>query len=250
MNFSIQLYSLREISQTPKDFLALFPKLKALGFDGVEFAGYHGLSAEDIRAALDKAGLVATGTHMSLNDLRLENLPATITFCKTLGMNKIGIGSAPHSTPEETAATCAVLKKASEAAAPYGITIYYHNHSSEFKRFADGTMPIDQFFAACALQIDTCWSCVAGVDNDTFLPEHKNQICSIHIKDATMDGRGRVLGEGEVDLLTVVRAAKEMGLDWLVLEHEGDAPGAIFEEVARCAAWLKTNIGGVTYANV
>ena len=103
MKFSIQLYTLRDLVKSAEDFLALFPKLKALGFDGVEFAGYHGLSAEAIRKALDDAGLVATGCHMGLGDLKPEKLPATIAFCKTLGMDKIGVGGASHDDPEDTA---------------------------------------------------------------------------------------------------------------------------------------------------
>jgi len=238
MKFSVQLYSLRDVTPDQESFLAIFPKLKALGFDGLEFAGYHGLSAWEIRAALDNAGLVATGCHMGLNDLRLENLPDTIEFCRTLGMDKIGIGGAPHKTPEETAETCAVLKDAYEAALPQGITIYYHNHSGEFEPFQDGTLAIDTFKDACALQVDTYWSFCAGADNYQFITENRDRICSLHIKDGV--GReGRALGEGECDLATVVRAAKEIGLEWLVLEDE--SRGDQMESVARGAAWLKAN---------
>jgi hypothetical protein len=130
MKFSVQLYS--------------------------EFAGYHGCSAGELRAALDDAGMVADGCHMGLNDLRLENLPKTIEFCKTLGMDKIGIGGAPHATARMTAKSCTVLKKAHAAALPQGITIYYHNHSGEFKPFRNKVLAIDMFKAACALQVPWC----------------------------------------------------------------------------------------------
>jgi len=238
MKFSLQLYSLRDMAKDQESFLALFPKLKALGFDGVEFAGYHGLSAETIRAALDDAGLVATGCHMGLNDLRLENLPATIAFCKTLGMDMIGIGGAPHATAKMTAKSCTVLKKAYAAALPQGITIYYHNHSGEFKPFRNGVLAIDMFKAACALQVDTYWSFCAGADNYRFITENRDRICSLHIKDG-VKREGRALGEGDCDLATVVRAAKEIGLEWLVLEDESRGGG--IESVAKGAEWLRAN---------
>jgi len=238
MKFSVQLYSLRDLVSDGESFLALFPKLKALGFDGVEFAGYHGLSAETIRKALDDAGLVATGCHMGLNDLTLKNLPATIAFCKTLGMSMIGIGGAPHATARMTAMSCTVLRKATAAALPQGITIYYHNHSGEFKPFRNGVLAIDMFKEACALQVDTYWSFAAGADNYRFLTENRDRICSVHIKDG--EGReGRALGEGNCDLHTVVRAAKEIGLEWLVLEDE--SRGDQMESVAKGARWLKAN---------
>ena len=238
MKFSLQLYSLRDMTPDGESFLALFPRLKALGFDGVEFAGYHGLSAEEIRKALDGAGLVATGCHMGLNDLRLENLPTTIAFCKTLGMDKIGIGGAPHRTAKDTAKSCTVLKRAYAAALPQGITIYYHNHSGEFKPFRNGVLAIDMFKAACALQVDTYWSFAAGADNYNYITENKDRICSLHIKDGV--GReGRALGEGECDLAAVVRAAKEIGLEWLGLEDESRGSG--IESVAKGAQWLQEN---------
>jgi len=238
MKFSVQLYSIRDMVKDKESFLALFAQLKALGFDGVEFAGYHGCSAEEIRAATDAAGIVATGCHMGLNDLKPENLPATIAFCKALGMDKIGIGGAPHATARMTKKSCTVLKKAYAAALPQGITIYYHNHSGEFKPFRNGMLAIDMFKEACSLQVDTYWSFCAGADNYKFLTENKDRICSVHIKDGK--GReGRALGEGDCDLATVVRAAKEIGLEWLVLEDESRGSG--IDSVAKGAAWLKGN---------
>ena len=240
MKFSVQLYSLRDLAKDGASFLALFPKLKELGFSGVEFAGYHGLSAGEIRKALDDAGLVATGCHMGLGDLKPENLPKTIEFCKTLGMDMIGVGGAPHTTARMTAKSCTVLTRAYRAALPQGITIYYHNHSGEFRPFRNKTLAIDAFKAACALQLDTYWSFCAGVDNWKFIMENKDRICSVHIKDGK--GReGRALGEGDCDLATVVRAAKEIGLEWLVLEDE--SRGDQMASVAKGAAWLKANAG-------
>ncbi len=239
MKFAVQLYSLRELFEWEDDFLAIFPKLKALGFDGVEFAGYFGLEAEVIRAALDEAGLVAVGTHMGLNDLRLENLPATIKYCKTLGMRHIGIGGAPHGTPEDTAATCAVLKAAYEEGLKHDVVIYYHNHVGEFIPFADGSLAIDSFLAACPLQLDTCWSFCGGVDNYQYLTEHKDQICLVHIKDCTEDHKSAALGEGTVDLAAVVKGAKEIGLEWLILEDETQGTG--MGSVTKGIQWLKAN---------
>ncbi|MCL2299100.1 MAG: sugar phosphate isomerase/epimerase [Firmicutes bacterium] len=240
MKFSVQLYSLRDLTPDKESFLGIFPKVKAMGFDGVEFAGYHGASAEELRAALDGAGLVATGCHMGLNDLRQENLPATIAFCKTLGMDMIGIGGAPHATARMTAKSCTVLKRAYAAALPQGYTIYYHNHSGEFKPFRNGVLAIDMFKAACALQVDTYWSFHAGADNWKFLMENKDRICSLHIKDGV--GReGRALGEGNCDLATVVKAAREIGLEWLVLEDE--SRGDQMKSVSTGAKWLKENAG-------
>ena len=51
MKFAVQLYTLRAQSETKEDS-STFPENQGSGFDGVEFAGYHDLSAEEIKAAL------------------------------------------------------------------------------------------------------------------------------------------------------------------------------------------------------
>lgn len=239
MKYAVQLYSLRHHMENGENFFDILKKVKDIGFDGVEFAGYHGYTAEEIKAKLDEYGLVAAGTHMGLKDLTAENLPATIKFCSTLGMNKIGIGGAPHKTLEEVTATSAVLKYAYDEAKKQGITIYYHNHCEEFHPLEDGRYPIDILKAACALQIDTYWSFYAGVDNYKFITENKDYITALHIKDG-IDGTPKALGEGNNDLLAVSKAARDIGMEWVVLENDDPEPDGI-SDITRSMKYLKEN---------
>jgi len=241
MKFSIQLYTLRDMVKKPEDMYALFPKLKELGFDGVELGGtINQDEAKKLRRALDEAGLVATSAHFGLGDLKPKKLQKTLDFCKTLGMPMVGIGGADHGTPRQAAKSCAVLKAANEAAAAQGITVHYHNHESEFEPYRDGTLAIDLFMAACPLELDTHWSFCAGVDNFAFLTEHKDRICAIHIKDGVGKDT-RALGEGETDLDAVVRGAKAIGMEWLVLENDTPKPDGL-SDAARSMEWLKANV--------
>jgi len=63
-----------------------------MGYQGVEFAGYYGLTAEQLRKLLDDNGIVCCGTHTGLDTLLGDNLEKTIEFNKTLG-NKYLIGT-------------------------------------------------------------------------------------------------------------------------------------------------------------
>ena len=74
---SVQLYSVRDHIKSGEDLLAVLPKVKALGYDGVEFAGYFDLPADTLRKALDDAGLVAVGTHTNIKNFTPENLEET-----------------------------------------------------------------------------------------------------------------------------------------------------------------------------
>src|SRR5882672_2433351 len=57
----LQLYSLREQCKT--DLPGMLAAVSKIGYKGVEFAGYHGRSAKDLRKMLDDNGIVACGTH-------------------------------------------------------------------------------------------------------------------------------------------------------------------------------------------
>ena len=71
---ALQLYSLNRYVNTLKgadgkvDLELLLSNVAAIGFKGVEFAGYYGYDAKGIRAALKNAGIKACGTHVGNTD--------------------------------------------------------------------------------------------------------------------------------------------------------------------------------------
>src|ERR1044072_9958668 len=64
---AVQVYSVREIAQ--KDTAGTLAKIAKIGYQGVEFAGYYGHSAPDLRKILDDNGLKTAGTHTALDTL-------------------------------------------------------------------------------------------------------------------------------------------------------------------------------------
>ena len=242
MKFAVQLYSLRHHIKTGEDMLNILEKVKGLGFDGVEFAGFFGLSAEALKAKLDETGLKCVGAHMGLDDFTPEKLPETLKFIKTLGSPYAGIGGADFRTETSLKRIINVMGSADEEAMKQGVKVYYHNHTDEFEPplFAEqpGTV-FERIAASCHVQIDTYWSFAAGQDNYKLITEYKDRIVTLHIKD----GKGRTpmaLGEGENDLAAVVRAAKDAGIEWLVLENDDPVPDGL-SDVARSMKWLQAN---------
>lgn len=235
MKLAVQLYSVRDHIQTGEDMLAVLADVKALGYDGVEFAGYFDLDAATLKARLDELGLAVVGTHTGI---RADNIDELIAYHKVLGCNNIGIGGMPHKTPEETAASCAILRKANAQAQKHGMLAYYHNHTHEFEPFADGSYAIDAFLDACFLELDTYWSFCAGVDNYKFITQHKDRLVHVHLKDGK-NGHPLALGEGDCDLKAVVEGAKAIGLEWLVVENDNPVPNGL-ADIGRSIAYLQT----------
>lgn len=237
MKIAVQLYSIRDHIASGEDLLQILAQVKAMGYDGVEFAGYQGLDAAVLKARLEEVGLAAVGTHIGTQQLTAEEIDATLDYHQALGCMDVGVGGASHETPEETAASCVILQYANEKAIQRGMRVYYHNHTKEFIPYADGSLAIDSFFAACFMEIDTYWSFVADVDNYRYLKQHADKIIHLHLKDGA-DCQSRPLGQGDNDLPVVVKAAKEMGLEWLIVENEGS--GDTLSELQECIDYLKS----------
>lgn len=236
MKIAVQLYSVRDHIKSGDDLLAILPKIKELGFDGVEFAGYFGLEASALKAKLDKCGLVAVGTHCGLNDYLPLSLGATAEYAKTLGLLYMGVGGAPHGTARQSETTGKILRRAMDKS---GIPTYYHNHTEEFKKFRNGKTAMEIISEYTNLEIDTYWSFCAGVDNYSYITENREKIVLLHIKDG-ISRKPKALGEGECDLAAVIKAAKDTNLEWIVLENDDPEPTGL-EDIARSMKWLRAN---------
>ena len=72
-----QVYSVRE--DAAKDLSGVLAAVAKMGYDGVEFAGYYGHSAEDIRTMLDDNGLKCCGGHIGIDLLLGDKLEFATT---------------------------------------------------------------------------------------------------------------------------------------------------------------------------
>ena len=83
-----QVYSAREAAAA--DLLGVLKKLAALGYDGVEFAGFYGHTAEEVKAMLDETGLVAISSHCGIPDT-VGEMMELIAFHKKIGCTHIAV---------------------------------------------------------------------------------------------------------------------------------------------------------------
>ena len=78
-SIAVQLYTLN--AECEKDFYGTLEKVANLGFTGVELAGYWDKEAEDLKVTLDKLGLVAVSSHVSLVRME-EDLEGELAYLK------------------------------------------------------------------------------------------------------------------------------------------------------------------------
>ena len=80
LQIALQLYTVRD--ETSRDFAGTLHQVAAMGYAGVEFAGYGDLSTQAMSALLAKLGLQAASTHLGLAELTGERLDASIEYCR------------------------------------------------------------------------------------------------------------------------------------------------------------------------
>ncbi|MBQ3340919.1 MAG: sugar phosphate isomerase/epimerase [Kiritimatiellae bacterium] len=204
---ALQLYSIRTYIGGKKDKagnvvkpgVGLAQALKdvaAIGYTGVEFAGYYGCDAKTLKAMLADAGLVACGTHVGNTDYGFDTkewkfnadvLKKTCEFNLGYGNDLIicpGGGTIPPGTKWSTGRGGEVCQpsqaiddftkkladlynKAAEVAKAEGCRIGLHNHTWEFGiKMLDGTTYWDYFFSNTSKDVcmeqDVGWTTCAG----------------------------------------------------------------------------------------
>jgi sugar phosphate isomerase/epimerase len=225
---ALQLYSVR--GDCKVNFDAALEQVAAMGFEGVEFAGYYGYAnkAADLKKRLDGLKLKAAGTHISLNTLQGEALKSTIEFHQTIGCRFLIVPGNPAFTdPEKCKALADTFNQLAATLKPLGMSCGYHNHVAEFKK--DGDKTFWDLFAErtskdVILQQDCGWTLAAGFDPAAYVLKYPGRTRTAHIKPTVRKedvGKKAILGQDAVDWPAVLAAcASKGGTEWFVLEQE------------------------------
>lgn len=243
MNYGLQLYSVRDSME--KDVNATLKAVAEMGYKQVEFAGFFGHSAEDIKAMLDHYGLVCCSTHTGCNEI-FDHLEDTVKYHKIIGNKNLIIPSGWIDTKEHLDHFIDGINRVQPILEAEGIALHFHNHSGEFMANQDGQIPHTELEKRTHIlfQLDTFWVFNAGLDPVATIERLKHRVKTIHLKDGipaakSEDNRahGKSVGSGEAPVLAVRKKAIELGLN-IVIESEGLQPTGL-EEVKRCIDFLK-----------
>jgi len=249
--YGLQLYSVRDITKVNlKDALR---QVAEMGYKYVEFAGFFGNSAEDVKSWLDEYGLKVSGTHTGCAAITPTAIKETIAYHKAIGCTNLIVPGAVYGTSEELEYTIALLNYAEKRLAKEGIALGYHNHSKELYKAPHGKVVEDEIWnrTNAELEIDTFWLFNAGIDPVPYLEAHKDRIKVIHLKDGNVlrDGNGsfenakngaegKSVGSG----MAPVKAVRDWAIKnnvLMVIESEGlDPTGPA--EVKRCIDFLRS----------
>ena len=237
MKYGLQMYSVRDI--TGQDLRRALVEVGKQGYKFVEFAGFFGHSAREVKAWMEEAGVRVSGTHTGWQELTPENLEQTIRYHQEIGNKNIIIPGADLSTQEKLDDFIKLLNDVQPKLQKAGIRLGYHNHSHEFIPTSYGKIIHEELEARTNVEfeIDTFWAFVAGKDPVALIRRLKDRISVIHLKDGFQNGQGKALGEGEAPVVDVRNEAIDQGFA-IVVESETMDPDGL-SEVGRCISYLK-----------
>jgi len=236
----IQLYTVRQ--NLAKDFKGTLKKVAKIGYKNFEFAGYGGMEAADLMSFMDEIGAKTCGTHEGYEGF-LQDFDRVLEFNQTLGTPYLTVPSMPGRVRNaglgELKRFADNLNKFGYRAKKAGMQLCYHNHYFEFKKI-DGEKTIwDVLFTETdadmvKAEIDVAWIYKGGVDPVAHLDKWGDRIKLLHMKDLDAAKKQTMpVGEGVIDLQAVVNKAKEIGVDWYIVEQDRTRKGKdIMDEIA------------------
>ncbi len=222
---ALQLYSVREACAS--DLAGTLKEVAAMGYAGVEFAGWHNQSAAALKQMLTDNGLRVAGAHIPLAQFEPDNWEANADFNQALGNQYLivpGIPAERRQTLDDWRRLADFFNDLAEKAARRNLRIGYHNHWMEFE-LLEGRRPWDVFFDATRreviMQFDTGNALRGGGLAPDYLRRYAGRAETVHLKEYSAAKPKALIGEGDVPWPEVFDLCESIGgTQWYIVEEE------------------------------
>ncbi len=232
-----QLYSFRDFIKTPEGVEDTFRILHEMGYGAVQLSSSLAkMPEEELARLLAEYSLVPCSAHENGADIvgKTEEIIAKLRKLNCFHLAYPG----PHvnvTGAGEARAFARMLNRKAQEFAEAGITLAYHNHHVEFRRFGGKTLLELIYENAPELEgeIDTHWVQRGGGDPVRWVRRLSGRMQVLHVKDYGVDSADRSslwagkpvmmpVGSGNLDWSMIFETAESAGVKWYVVEHDAD----------------------------
>ena len=239
MRLGCQMWGVKEFweKNPEKGFAEVFPKLRAMGYEGVQSMAFWKVDPDRLEALLKANGLALADMPVNFEHVEGTNIENSVAFCRRFGVDFVYIPWFKGKTADEWRAFCGRLAAAGKRLEPYGIRIGYHNHVHEFTEPLGGELPANILKADrnVNLELDIGPVAESGNDAPAWIAALSGRVPGMHAKPHGATAAG---APGDVqDWPKVVDAARKAGVKWFVVECEKRKD--TYDDVAASAAYLK-----------
>ncbi|MCF2447288.1 sugar phosphate isomerase/epimerase [Dyadobacter sp. CY345] len=238
-----------------KDAAATLDTLKELGIKDMEFSSLFGKTAPELRKLLDERGIKCSSFGVSYDDA-LNKTQEVGQNAKALGAKFVRVAWIPHKGPftlEMAQQTVADFNKmGKQLKDEFGLTFCYHNHGYEFEKHEDGTL-MDYIIQKTdpkyvSFELDMLWAFFPGQDPAALINKYPTRFKLVHMKDLRKGVEGNLsggtpvendvaLGTGQLDIPTILKAAKKSSIQHYYIEDESPSYAT---QVPQTIAYLKS----------
>lgn len=241
MTVGAQLYTLREYTQTEKDFDYSLGRVAGMGYETVQISAIGPIAPQRVRELCDKHGLKIVLTHTDPVRI-LRDTGAVIQEHDIMGCEYIGIGMMPekYRSPEWFPHFLKDYREPAKKIAASGKLLMYHNHNLEFQKFG-GKLVMESLLEAFSPEelgftLDTYWVQMGGADVCDWIRLLKGRIPCVHLKDMAVAGMQPVMapvGEGNLPWEKILGILKEQGGTRHLLVEQDICQGSPFDCLER-----------------
>ncbi len=241
----LQLYSVRDALE--KDYEGVIRKIAAMGYEGVETAGFPGTTPAAAANLFQSLNLKVAAAHsgLPLGDNKgavldtMAALGAKTVICAWLDPQKY------FEAEDGIKAAADLLNEGNAVCRANGLTLAYHNHWFEYAQI-NGHYAADllreRLDSDVQFEIDTYWVRVAGADPAQVIRQLGARAPYLHIKDGPLVREEPMVavGEGKMDFGPILNAAQG-NVKWLIVELDRCATDML-EAVQKSLKNLKAKV--------
>nr|WP_236564530.1 TIM barrel protein [Maribacter litoralis] len=210
------------------------------GYKNIEAAGYevgkyYGMTPADFKGLLKSLKLKPISTHQSA--VTLDNADKMMADAKAAGFKYFVVPIPPMGmftfnqenmtmgmtgTVEDLAD---ILTTLGEKANKAGLKLLYHNHDFEFKKNAEGIVPIDYLLEnvdpkLLNFQMDLYWVTKAGANPIAYFNKYPGRFKIWHVKDMDEQGRFAPVGQGSIGFENILDNKELSGMKYYMVEQD------------------------------
>ena len=221
LRLACQMWSVKDIWQKNGDITSVFPRLAALGYEGVQSKAFWDCDPDRLEKALVASGLKIADMPVGFAELETESaLAKTVAFCKRFDVDFVYIPWFKSKTLDGWRDFARKLDEYGRQLAPQGIRIGYHNHLHEFTERVDGFHPGDVLvnYPTFNFELDVGPILESRRSPSELLRKMPGRVPGIHAKPYPGSYAGA--SNDRQDWPAILAAAQAIGTKWIVVECE------------------------------
>ena len=211
-----------------QDMPGTIAQVAAAGYKEVEFAGYFGRTADQVRQLLAQNGLTSPSSHLQFDPFN-GNATDVLAFAKAIGNEWATIPYIPEErrkTMDDWKRIVDMLNRYGAQAKSQGLRLAYHNHNFELADMG-GQRPLDYMLtntdpSLVDFEMDLYWVVFGGGSPIDFFNRYPGRFPMVHVKDSAgpPDNKMADVGKGTINFPAIFALSDKAGIKHYFVEFD------------------------------